>query len=683
MEASGTSLLAVPSLHSDSLLHAEGWQEQSSAALSSTGRLYRLASAALRQLSAACDQSMGQPGCVAVEELSPDAFTLKRARAYVDVHGVYYNLTASLHLALSHRVLLLSLFEQPAKGVVSLLQAELSAEGPLLLSPLDLHATSLNADLEAPTGGLSEEEAQMYGASPPPPPPPPLAFVGEQFKTALNCTIRRVEVVGGIRVPVESSPGTLASGYANQLDHQVLSLSPDYSSADVDVFCYAGCGPDALVLQAEEEGSLHTYQPFQSSPISLACAGTMSVSASLYPQGGAMAQEELLARVQAEQTTGVTFASGVQTLPAFRPHLLYRIELALSVPTSDLSSFKIRPSKASVHCMLAHADVQGVDTLARGGGEVNLLVSVPAGELGSAFLMACNSSGVFKYVVAKASGANEYVSRAIAVQTSTEPQDAGDQLLHLLSWHVPPSSFHGELVALASELSSSSCAWWMQDQRAMRQRFRAIALAAATLKATLSIKEDKQPSSRAALPTHDAHLPNKGAEAIQAAFDQVVSDAVARSELSRLLLTLRTPHLCSPSVPSFGEVAGRVADTPSLVLHGSRRPCASAYDCEPSESCAAATQKEMAVLGVAKVCQALLLSTDSAGHGTSLDTTGACAPHLWVDGYRPRGCQLWRHVLLLPASSEPPEGRMEESVRHWAQALKPDDGRSYRVAAYT
>ncbi|KAL3900873.1 MAG: hypothetical protein SGPRY_012375, partial [Prymnesium sp.] len=122
---------------------------------------------------------------------------------------------------------------------------------------------------------------------------------------------------------------------------------------------------------------------------------------------------------------------------------------------------------------------------------------------------------------------------------------------------------------------------------------------------------------------------------------------------------------------------------PSFVLHGSRRPCASAYDCEPSESGAAATQKEMAVLGVAKVCQALLLSTDSAGHGTSLDTTGACAPHLWVDGYRPRGCQLWRHVLLVPASSEPSEGRMEESVLHWAQALKPDDGRSYRVAAYT
>eukprot|EP00966_Prymnesium_polylepis_P151574 3502279-Prymnesium_polylepis.1 len=65
-------------------------------------------------------------------------------------------------------------------------------------------------------------------------------------------------MAGGVRVPDRGhrSAGTLASGYGDRIDHLLITVPADVGSADVDLMCYGGCGPSALVLQAEEEGSV-------------------------------------------------------------------------------------------------------------------------------------------------------------------------------------------------------------------------------------------------------------------------------------------------------------------------------------------------------------------------------------------------------------------------------------------
>ncbi|KAL1499812.1 hypothetical protein AB1Y20_012497 [Prymnesium parvum] len=699
IEATQTSLLA-----SSTAVAADSWQEQPQTALAPTQRLHKLASAALTQLRTTCvaaeaHTSVEKSACAFVELLSGDDLTLSAARAYVDASGVYYKLDASVLLAeRGKRTLHLSLFEQPAQRLISLLQAELlsadpasASEGPLLSAPLAVRATLPHPS--AAIENLSTEEAQQYGASPPPPPPPPLAFVESDVSVPLNCTIVRVDQVGGVRVQdvVERSAGTLSSGYADQVDHLLILVPAAEGTADLDVMCYAGCGPEAMVLTATEEGSMKTYESFTSAPIALACPGSLSVTSSLYPQGGAKAVEETLAQMVKRQSAPVLYGHAVQNLPVMWPGLLYRLEIALSVPTSDETTFLLAPrpthnhSAAAHHnlttsppnCMLAEASETGLHSLLGGLAARSASITVKAGGLGSALLLLCNHSSIETYDLTKTTGASEFPDRVLVMQLSKEALTAGDQALDLLRWHLPPSSLLNDLLSLSSEVADAACAWWMHDAQAARQRYRAIALSAVQLRAALQGASAPTSSLHQLLKASPA-TPRGAIDTIRAAFAHFVVDPVARSELSRLLDTFHTPQLCAPRT-SPPHATAAVA---SPVLRGSRTPCASYVDCGSVEHCVEATQKEMAATGFAKVCEAFVLSKALRSADTSLDVNGVCAPHSWVDGYTPPGCPLTRHIVLALADDAPRDSALLQRAIAWVDRLTPRDGRSYRTTAF-
>ena len=90
-----------------------------------------------------------------------------------------------------------------------------------------------------------------------------------------------------------------------------------------------------------------TYAPFTSAPLALSCKGTTSVAATLYPMGGMKSDAELKALANIDLSLPVQYAADVQTVSAMTPGLIFRLELALSSPTSANTTFSLSPASPS------------------------------------------------------------------------------------------------------------------------------------------------------------------------------------------------------------------------------------------------------------------------------------------------------------------------------------------------